>query len=270
MLCLLFTFFLMLLLTADLNDALCFSPANALQPVSHFLSFFTIAVINGINMALVWNMRRLQLKTDSQTVFHWVSDALSGRARLRTKAASEMLIRRRLNILCSLVDEYGLSVDIALVPSADNLADPLTRVPCEWLRLCREGGVPQLDCGAVKTSSTHESIEEIHQATGHQGVKRSLYFARRVNPDVKEGQVREVVSRCERCCSIDPAPMKWEKGSLGVDVMWDRVGMDITHYQGMHFLSLIDHGPSRFAVYWRPLRRQDSGSVIQQVESVFL
>ena len=30
------------------------------------------AVIKGVNMALVWNMRRLQLKTDSQTVFHWV------------------------------------------------------------------------------------------------------------------------------------------------------------------------------------------------------
>ena len=113
-----------------------------------------------------------------------------------------------------------------------------------------------------------ERIEEIHRATGHQGVKRSLYFARRVDPVVEESKVREVVSRCERCCSIDPAPMKWEKGSLGVDGMWDRVGMDIIHYQGMHFLNLIDHGPSRFAI-WRPLRRQDSASVIQQLESVF-
>lgn len=226
------------------------------------------AVIKGVNMALVWNMRRLHLKTDSQTVFHWVSDALSGRSRFRTKAASEMLIRRRLSILRSLVDEYGLCVDVALIPSAANLADSLTRVPCEWLRLCKEGGVPQIDCGAVRSSSMDERIEEIHRATGHQGVKRSLYFARRVDPDVEESKVREVVSRCERCCSIDPAPMKWEKGSLGVDGMWDRVGMDITHYQGMHFLSLIDHGPSRFAV-WRPLRRQDSASVIQQLESVF-
>ena len=226
------------------------------------------AVIKGVNMALVWNMRCLRLKTDSQTVFHWVSDALSGRARLRTKAASEMLIRRRLSILCSLVNEYGLSVSVALVPSAANLADPLTRVPCEWLKLCKQVSEPEFDCAAVRSSCVPERIEAIHHATGHQGVKRSLYFARRADPDVKESQVRDVIAGCERCCSIDPAPMKWAKGSLSVDGVWDRVGMDITHYQGTHFLSLIDHGPSRFAV-WRPLRRQDSASVVQQLENVF-
>ena len=45
--------------------------------------------------------------------------------------------------------------------------------------------------------------------------------------------------------------------------------MDITHFHGCHYLSLIDCGPSRFAV-WRHLRRQDSSSVMLQLESVFL
>ena len=45
--------------------------------------------------------------------------------------------------------------------------------------------------------------------------------------------------------------------------------MDITHHNGEHFLTLIDCGPSRFAV-WRPLRRQDATAVTRQLESVFL
>jgi len=44
--------------------------------------------------------------------------------------------------------------------------------------------------------------------------------------------------------------------------------MDITHFEGRNYLSLTDCGPSRFAV-WRHLRRQDSATVIQQLEAVF-
>ena len=87
------------------------------------------AIIKGINMALTWHMKKLHLKTYSQTVLHWVSDALTGKSRLRTKAVSEMFIRRRLSIILSLIEEYELEVDVAFVPSALNLADALTRVP---------------------------------------------------------------------------------------------------------------------------------------------
>ena len=44
--------------------------------------------------------------------------------------------------------------------------------------------------------------------------------------------------------------------------------MGITHAKGCHYLTLIDCGPARFAV-WRRLQRQDTDSVIQQLESVF-
>jgi hypothetical protein len=62
--------------------------------------------------------------------------------------------------------------------------------------------------------------------------------------------------------------VRWNKGCLSVGEIWHRVGMDITHYEGQHFLTLIDHGPSRFTI-WRPLRRQDSPSIVQQLESIF-
>ena len=75
------------------------------------------ALTKGINMALVWNMRQIHLRTDSLTVHRWVSDAISGRARLKTKAHGEMLIRRRVGMIADLVAEYELQLDIVLVPS---------------------------------------------------------------------------------------------------------------------------------------------------------
>lgn len=53
-----------------------------------------------------------------------------------------------------------------------------------------------------------------------------------------------------------------------MDNTWYRVGMDITHYEGRHYLSLVDCGPSRFAV-WKHLRWQDSATVIELSEVLF-
>ncbi|KFD51154.1 hypothetical protein M513_07918 [Trichuris suis] len=44
--------------------------------------------------------------------------------------------------------------------------------------------------------------------------------------------------------------------------------MDITDYHGRPYLTLIDCGPSRFAV-WRSLRLQASADVVQELEAVF-
>ena len=108
-----------------------------------------------------------------------MTDTLSGKSRLRTKAASEMLIRRRLEIITSLVKEYTLDMNIVLVPSAHNLADSLTGVPRNWLRTSDGSGVSKPVCGAAQGSSEHAShqITSIHENTGHQGVDRSNYFA---------------------------------------------------------------------------------------------
>ena len=46
-----------------------------------------------------------------------------------------MLVRRRLQTITNIVDEYKLRVYIKLVPSEPNLADPLTRVPGSWLKI---------------------------------------------------------------------------------------------------------------------------------------
>uniref|UniRef100_A0A5S6QMC4 RNase H domain-containing protein n=1 Tax=Trichuris muris TaxID=70415 RepID=A0A5S6QMC4_TRIMR len=91
------------------------------------------AVIRGLNLALAWGLEDLEILTDSATVHRWVSDGVSGKARLSTEAAGEMLIRRRISTVQSLVEEYSLQVVVSLVKSAENKADILTRVPQEWL-----------------------------------------------------------------------------------------------------------------------------------------
>ena len=51
--------------------------------------------------------------------------------------------------------------------------------------------------------------------------------------------------------------------------VWERLGMDFTEYHGQSFLTIIDCGPSRFAV-WRPLRLKTSAAVVAELQIVFL
>ena len=49
------------------------------------------AVIRGMNMALMWKLKKVTVFTNSVTVFHWVSDALTVKLRLRSKVTGAML-----------------------------------------------------------------------------------------------------------------------------------------------------------------------------------
>ena len=120
----------------------------------------------------------------------------------------------------------------------------------------------------ASTVPSSDEIAEIHHTVGHPGVKRTLYFAKKICPVVTRRQVHAGVTKCEMCQSVDLAPVKWSRGTLDVERTWQRVGMDITHCSGQHYLTLIDRGPSRFAV-WRRLRLQTSASVVEKLESVF-
>lgn len=227
------------------------------------------AVIKGLNLVLAWRVKKVKVLTNSSTVQRWISVGISGKSSLKTKAASEMLIRRRIGIVLSLIEEYSLQLSVSLVPSISNKADSLTRVPQRWLKASTAHPTRQYPvCAASSEVTTTDRIKQIHHATGHLGIKRTLYFAKRVIPEVVKQQVHAVVTTCEVCQSADPAPVKWRKGDLSVEKVWHRLGMDITHYGGRHYLTLVDCGPSRFAV-WRQLRLQTSESVIRQLEAVF-
>ena len=73
-----------------------------------------------------------------------------------------------------------------------------------------------------------------------------------------------MVSGCERCQSIDPAPVVHEWGEIHVNENWRRLALDVTHYRQGLYLSMIDCGPGRVAI-WRELRTETAveiGSIL--------
>ena len=66
---------------------------------------------------------------------------------VHTKVATEMLIRRRLNTLKKLVEEYELTM--VLVPSNKNMANGLTRVPQRWFTAIKMENGPKPLIGAL-------------------------------------------------------------------------------------------------------------------------
>ena len=148
-------------------------------------------------------------------------------------------------------------MDIALVRSEHDRADSLTKVPQRWFDLVKKAAEPPYYESAVLPSE-HDS----EWISGHPGVRQTLYFIRQVDQTVSKASVRTIVRSASR------STMRWRNGKLGVSDTWSRVGVDITHYQGRHYLSLIDCGASRFSI-WRRLRRQDAASVVSHQESLF-
>ena len=71
---------------------------------------------------------------------------------------------------------------------------------------------------------------------------RSLYLARKVEPTVTKQSVQRVVKGCERCQRIDPAPMVHRGGEIWVTGNWKRLAVDVTHYRGAAYLSVVDCG----------------------------
>ena len=51
------------------------------------------AILRGINLELQWKARVIHLQKDSACVHSWISDTLTKKMQVHTKAASEMLIR---------------------------------------------------------------------------------------------------------------------------------------------------------------------------------
>ena len=61
------------------------------------------------------------MKTDSATVLSWMQLTLSEERKVKTRGAAEVIVKRRLGILKSLVDELGLVLEVIKVPTDKNL-----------------------------------------------------------------------------------------------------------------------------------------------------
>ena len=215
-------------------------------------------VLKGINLAVKWGLKDIQVITDSVTVHRWIELTLSEERKVKTKGAAEIIIKRRLGVLKSLIEELGLKIRVEVVPSKENKADNMTRVKKSWL-----SAVKRSDDEYVVALNLKDS-HEVH----HMGVDRSLYLARKLDPGVSREAVKAVVRACQRCQRIDPAPVAHTKGQLSMDKNWCRVAIDVTHYQNKPYLSLVDCGPSRFAI-WREMRNERTEEIIGNLNQIF-
>ena len=212
------------------------------------------SVLKGVNLAIEWGVTELRIMTDSSTVKAWVELTISEDRPIKSKGAAEVLVKRRLGVLKSLVEEVGISIKVELTESKKNKADILTRVPKEWLK-------------AEKGTCSVGVLEEVH-SKAHMGVDRTLQLARRLDPQIEKTEVQKHVRACIKCQSIDPAPVKHERGHLSVEKAWSRLAIDVVHYQSIPYLSMVDCGPGRFTI-WRELKRETARCICMEIEQIF-
>jgi hypothetical protein len=170
------------------------------------------AALKGINMAILWGLKAIEILTDSATVFGWLISVVNKSHRVRTNGLGEALVRRRLALLKDIILEYDLSISVTKVSTHQNKADCLTRVPKKWLTTC------PIAANAITESrdpNMHDDIKKLHDQH-HFGIRRTLYISRKCLPDklVTEEDVRRVVKSCRRCLSIDPQAIVWKPGHL--------------------------------------------------------
>ena len=195
------------------------------------------ATMKGVILALKWGLQAVEIRRDSATLASWIKSEVSGDRRIKTKGAAEMLIKGRLGALGNLIKEFGLKITVTLVQSQKNKADMVTRVRKAWLQEKKDRAL--LCC-------VGENLKDLHNMH-HFGKERALYLASKVNPTI----TMEMVKQCKECQSIDPVPTKHEKGRLHVTQNLWRLVIDVTHYHHELYLTMIDCGPGRVAIWQR-------------------
>ena len=214
-----------------------------------------VSVMKGVTLATRWGVKDLEIMTDSASVYWWLRSLSTGDQRLRVSGDGEMLIRRRLALIEETLKEYGVEWQVTLVPSEKNKANAVSRVPQAWAK------------GEVAALATAEAARRAH-ADAHAGVEPTLRVARAINPRVTRAEVKQVVCDCAPCGEYDPHPVQLQKGSLKVDAVWDRLACDVTHVGNEKYVTMVDCGPSRYAV-WQRVGHEDETEVAACLQKVF-
>ena len=144
------------------------------------------AMLKGINLALKWHMKVIEVMTDSATVHGWLRSTLTEDRPVKTHSTAEMLIKRQLAVFSELLAEFELLVTVTVMfaRSEANRADVLTRVKRSWLDITRA-----VDCGTTCAVS-------VDVGASHAEHHRSLYLARLVDPETTRRDVEQCVREC--------------------------------------------------------------------------
>ena len=221
------------------------------------------SVIKGLSLVMEWGFKDINICTDSSSVYAWVSSILTRDKPIRVSGLSSVLIKRRAELIKSFVDELGLHLTISQVRSEENKADELTRVPQNWLKIKNSCAVSSF---AIDDGEAIRKSHDLH----HMGAEKTLYFFKRQNPGVEVSleKVRDAIRVCEKCATIDPNPIMVENGALDVKNNWHRLACDVTHFKNSKYFTIIDCGPSRYAI-WKPICSESSSELTGIVEVIF-
>ena len=91
------------------------------------------ATIKGLTLAAEWNLKAVTVATDSKTVIGWLRQTFENASRVRVSGLHKALVLRRLHIIDDQPAVNKLTATVGWVPSDQNPADLLTRVPGKWL-----------------------------------------------------------------------------------------------------------------------------------------
>ena len=85
---------------------------------------------------------------------------------------------------------------------------------------------------------------------------------------MKRKDIESAVRSCRECNTFDPAPAKHSPGVLSVTQNWQRLAMDVTHLGQKQYFTIVDCGPSRFAI-WREVRSENASEICDHLEEIF-
>ena len=150
------------------------------------------AVGHGVNMAIAWGFKTFMLAVDSLTVVSWMTSVIAKCNRVRTKGAAEMLVKRRLGVIGDIITEYGLNVTVRFVPSVENTADHMTRVPKRWLGYHETSEEAVSVVAAIATGEGPEDAIWAAHLPHHLGIYRTLFLAQQIdcNLSMTAGETR--------------------------------------------------------------------------------
>ena len=155
---------------------------------------------------------------------------------------------------------------MSLVSTTKNKADGLTRVPKHWLT------IPSISSNCA--IALHEKfpnncgLAEQSYTLHHCGVETTLHFARKLDPSYSKSDAEFVVKNFRDCQSIDPSAVRINGGELSVEEDWKRLPLDVTHHGCQKYLTIIDCGPSQFAI-WRNIQNESENQVASVLRQIF-
>ena len=145
--------------------------------------------IKALGLAAAWQMHKVSLMTAAG----WLQCIAGNTRRVKVGGLHEVLVKRRLQVVKDLILTTGMEVAVVWVPSADNRADQLTRVPSHWIAAGKKEE-------QLALSASAPSLSALGPVTF-----RQIALAQQEDPDL-----REVVQQLTG--DVSTTSLQWKKG----------------------------------------------------------